>query len=237
LARRPCGGKTCKQENGARASPSINRLGKPKRKDITSSSELKEALEEQARENGPMQRKFRLFVVEDLSSNVIELLGAHYDVEPAFFRDQIVDYAWFNTRDRWMDPPRLSVVARQQRWLQLRFPTSRYFENQLRFKEGCEQFESFNVYRRLEDDINNTGVWDADKAIVGLSRTRATFWIAKEKSHVEGAIGSCAHNSIHQILTVVRYFISGSDSSSRISSMARLPQLGRYSQHERSGKT
>jgi hypothetical protein len=104
---------------------------------------LREALDEQALENGPRQRKFRLFVVEDLSSDVIELLGAHYDVEPAFFRDQIVDYAWYNTRDRWMDPPRLDVVARRQRWLQIRFPTSRYFENHLRFKEGCDQFESF----------------------------------------------------------------------------------------------
>jgi hypothetical protein len=167
---------------------------------------LREALEEQALENGPGQRKFRLLVVEDLSSDVIELLGAHYDVEPAFFRDQIVDYAWYNTRDRWMDPPRLDVAARRQRWLQIRFPSSRYFENQLRFKEGCDQFESFNVYRRLEDDINNTGVWDAEKAIVGLSRTRAAFWIAKEETHIEGAVGTCEGDFRFPVLTEVQVF-------------------------------
>lgn len=162
---------------------------KPQREDITSSPELRETLNKQKQESDLRKRNFRLFVVEDLSSDVIELLGAHYDVEPAFFRDQIVDYAWYNTRDRWMDPPRLNVVARRQRWLQIRFATSRYFQDQVRFKEGCDEYESFNVYRRIEDDINNTGVWDAEKAIVGLSRTRAAFWIGKADTHVEGAVG------------------------------------------------
>jgi len=166
---------------------------KPEREDITTSSELRTALDEQVKENGQGKRQFRLFVVEDLSRDVIEMLGAHYDVEPAFFRDQIVDYAWYNTRDRWMDPPRLNAVARKQRWLQIRFATSRYFQDQACFKKGCDQFESFNVYRRVEDDINNTGIWDAAKAIVGLSRTRAAFWMPKADSHVEGAIGMFAY--------------------------------------------
>lgn len=41
--------------------------------------------------------KTRLFVVEDLSRNVIELLGNHFKVDPSFFREHIVDYAWYNT--------------------------------------------------------------------------------------------------------------------------------------------
>jgi hypothetical protein len=169
---------------------------KPQRKDIISSPALREALNEQATEDGPGARKFRLFVVEDLSRDVIEMLGAHYDVEPAFFRDQIFDYAWYNTRDRWIDPPRLNIVARKQRWLQIRFATSRYFEDQAAFKKGCDQFESFNVYRRLEDDINNTGLWDATKSIVGLSRTRAAFWLMKEESNAEGAVGKSLDDGI-----------------------------------------
>jgi len=174
---------------------------KPKRKDITTSSQLKTTLDEQTKDDGQGKRQFRLFVVEDLSRDVIEMLGAHYDVEPAFFRDQIVDYAWYNTRDRWMDPPRLNVVARKQRWLQIRFATSRYFQDQISFKKGCDQFESFNVFRRVEDDINNTGIWDAAKAIVGLSRTRAAFWISKDESHVEGTIGMIAQKCQVLVLT------------------------------------
>ena len=180
---------------------------KPRRKDITTSSELKDTLDDQTKEKSPEKRQFRLFVVEDLSRDVIEMLGAHYDVEPAFFRDQIVDYAWYNTRDRWMDPPRLNVVARKQRWLQIRFATSRYFQDQASFKKGCDQFESFNVYRRVEDDINNTGIWDAAKAIVGLSRTRAAFWIPKAGSHVEGDICMFLYHIETLMLTWNRYSI------------------------------
>ncbi|PMD13338.1 hypothetical protein NA56DRAFT_683033 [Hyaloscypha hepaticicola] len=164
-------------------------LSKPIRQEITTSSKLREILHEQASENGPGKRKFRLFIIEDLSRDVIELLGAHYDVDPAFFRDQIFDYAWYNTRDRWIDPPRMHVVTKRQQWIQIRFATSRYFEDQVIFKSGCDQSESFNVYRRLEDDSNNTGTWDAEKAIVGLSRTRAAFWLGKAGSHVEGPVG------------------------------------------------
>lgn len=41
--------------------------------------------------------KTRLFVVEDLSRDVIEALGNHFKIDPSFFREHIVDYAWYNT--------------------------------------------------------------------------------------------------------------------------------------------
>lgn len=41
--------------------------------------------------------KTRLFVVEDLSRSVIEALGSHFKIDPSFFREHIVDYAWYNT--------------------------------------------------------------------------------------------------------------------------------------------
>lgn len=41
--------------------------------------------------------KTRLFVVEDLSRDVIEALGSHFKIDPSFFREHIVDYAWYNT--------------------------------------------------------------------------------------------------------------------------------------------
>lgn len=155
----------------------------------TKSSDLRDALEGEVTEKDDDERKFRLFVVEDLSRDVIELLGAHLDIEPGFFREQIFDYAWYNTRDRWVDPPRLSVVTKRQRWLQLRFPTARYFKTTASFKEGCKQAELFNVLRRPEDDLNNKALWDEQGAIVGVSRTRASFWLRTAKNPGESAIG------------------------------------------------
>lgn len=40
--------------------------------------------------------KLRLYVVEDLSRDVIESLGSHYDVDPSFFREHLVDNVWYN---------------------------------------------------------------------------------------------------------------------------------------------
>lgn len=38
--------------------------------------------------------QLRLFVVEDLSREVIEALGHHLKIDPSFFRDHIIDSQW-----------------------------------------------------------------------------------------------------------------------------------------------
>lgn len=133
--------------------------------------------------------KFRLYVVEDLSSDVIEVLGSGLDIEPSFFRAHIVDYAWYNVRDRWRDPPNLDIMARQQNWIQLRYVTARYFESREDFVVAVEEAEKFNILRRPDDDISNNSWWDAKDAIVGLTRSRATFWLKPEHKTGTPAIG------------------------------------------------
>lgn len=66
-----------------------------------------------------------------------------------------------------------------QRWVALRFVTARYFKTAESFLEGCNQAKPFNVYRKPDDDLNNKSVWDDGKAIVGLSRIKASLWIAE----------------------------------------------------------
>jgi hypothetical protein len=123
--------------------------------------------------------KLRLFVVEDLSREVIEHLGHHFDIEPAFFREHIVDYAWYNVRDPWRDPPNLDVVARDQHWAQIRFVRARYFESEVSFKTGFDQSKQFNVARRPDDDENNKAFWDKKGAKIGMTRTKASLWMKK----------------------------------------------------------
>lgn len=48
--------------------------------------------------------KFRLWVVEDLSREVIETLGHHYDIDPSFFREHILDYIWYNISQYSLSP-------------------------------------------------------------------------------------------------------------------------------------
>ncbi|KAF5714848.1 hypothetical protein FMUND_7229 [Fusarium mundagurra] len=140
--------------------------------------------------------KFSLFVVEDLSRDVIETLGSELAIDPRFFRAHITDYVWNNIRDRWREPSILQVDAKRQTWFQLRLIRSRYFENQSQLTEAKEQVNEFNVMRRLDADKNQI-FWDKDPdptiwerlagessqdqsrvdAKVGHMRSRATFWL------------------------------------------------------------
>jgi len=129
--------------------------------------------------------QFCLYVVEDLSGDVIEALGSKLGIEPSFFRAHIADYAWYNVRDRWRDPPNLDVIGRRQRWFQLRYVTARYFKSRGEFNTAKNEAANFNILRRPDDDLSNKSWWDEKDAIVGLTRSRATFWLKPE--HVAGA--------------------------------------------------
>ncbi|KAF4630012.1 hypothetical protein G7Y89_g8127 [Cudoniella acicularis] len=163
----------------------VTRLDFSKSGDVTPTecktpSELIAALNHDSGGEGKEEYSFRLFVVEDLSRDVIEALGSHLDIEPAFFREHIVDYAWFNIRDRGYNPPNLQAATKKQRWLQFRWVTARYFKTSISFMEGVQEAEQFNVLRRPDDDTNNKALWDDQGAIVGVIRTRASFWLSKE---------------------------------------------------------
>jgi hypothetical protein len=137
--------------------------------------ELKAGLDEK-----PHDVQFRLFVVEDLSREVIELLGAKFDIDPSFFRAHINDYAWYNVRDRFMDPPNLDIISERQDWFQVRWVRPRYFRTRTSFEMARVESNRFNVLRRPDEDYNNKGLLDEKEANVALTRTRASFWKSKD---------------------------------------------------------
>jgi hypothetical protein len=145
--------------------------------------ELKAGLDEK-----PRDVQFQLFVVEDLSRQVIELLGAKFDIDPSFFRAHINDYAWYNVRDRFMDPPNLDIISERQDWFQVRWVRPRYFRTRASFEMARVESNRFNVLRRPDEDYNNKGLLDEKEASVALTRTRASFWKSKE-----GDVGKQSH--------------------------------------------
>lgn len=64
-------------------------------KEFTTSPALNHHLTGLAKQDSS-EIKLRLYVVEDLSRDVIEALGGHYDVNPSFFREHIADNVWHN---------------------------------------------------------------------------------------------------------------------------------------------
>jgi hypothetical protein len=105
-----------------------------------------------------------------------------------------MDFAWYNIRDRWRDPPLLDIVRHRQNWMQLRYVTSRYFDtnkkdSQEDFHHAAKEAVGFNILRRVDDDLSNKSVWDKPRAIVGLTRSRATFWLQPKGTQQSTPVG------------------------------------------------
>ncbi|KAJ4394127.1 hypothetical protein N0V93_003344 [Gnomoniopsis smithogilvyi] len=157
-----------------------------------------EDLKSELRIGATEHASFRLYVVEDLSRNVIEALGSEFQISPEFFRAHIADYAWYNVRDRWREPQPLEVVRNQRNWFQIRYVTTRYFATKEKqaasvegggcFETALEEAKSFNIFRRPDDD-KSRGWWDSEDAVVALTRSRATFWYRPKDSVNGTAIG------------------------------------------------
>lgn len=141
----------------------------------------------------------RLFIVEDLSRDVIELLGSRFDVDPLFFREQIEDYVWHNLRDPWAMAPSLTSSTKQRSWFRLRNMRLRYHKTEESFEAGRQEANKWNVLRRPDNDNNHWTHKDEaqrdengrvmTKAAVSIMRTRTTIWIGKDRKCGNGTVG------------------------------------------------
>ena len=131
----------------------------------------------------------RLFVVEDLSRDVIEAFGARFDIDPLFFRGHLSDYIWYNSRDPWVELPDLDVMSRKRSYLHVRYAQTRYFRSEESLKRAQQQAGGFNVLRRVDRDGNWVPDVDIPKSDVGLIRSRASLWIRPNKPGETGVLG------------------------------------------------
>ncbi|CAJ2506353.1 Uu.00g004830.m01.CDS01 [Anthostomella pinea] len=158
-----------------------------KMKEIHSADRLRQSLRDGLSPGAAV--KFRLYVVHDLSRDVIEALGQELNIDADFFRSHIVDYAWYNVRDRWRDPPVPELVGRRRNWLQMRYVTARYFDSSAEFEDATKEAQGFNVLRRPDDDLSNRAWWDKNGAIVAITRCRATYWLPPNHAQAGSSIG------------------------------------------------
>lgn len=124
----------------------------------------------------------RLYIVEDLSRDVIEHLGSKLDIDPLFFREHINDFTWYNTRDPWVELPDLDIVSRDRPYFRLTYNQPRYFRTQESFNRAQKQAGMFNVLRRLDADDEHESQFDEKSAIVALVRSKASLWIRPAKT-------------------------------------------------------
>ncbi|KAI0896791.1 hypothetical protein F4806DRAFT_496094 [Annulohypoxylon nitens] len=130
----------------------------------------------------------RLYIVEDLSRDVIEHLGTKLDIDPLFFREHINDYTWYNARDPWVELPDLDVVSRSRPYFRLMYMQPRYFTSRDSFDKARRQAGRFNVLRRLDEDNEHESLFDDESATIALVRSKTSFWI-RPASDTQPAIG------------------------------------------------
>ena len=84
----------------------------PQKYDFISSSSLEQALNE----NNPSTSDpdARIYIVEDLSSKVVEMLGSKFNIDPHFFRSHVNDYMWNSVSGDAVERRDLDVVCRRR---------------------------------------------------------------------------------------------------------------------------
>lgn len=140
-------------------------------------------------ETSPKEPEGRLLIVQDLSSSMIERLGAAFDIEPGFFRSHIGDYTWLNTRDPQAELPALEVFSSKSSYFNVQYVQPRYFENQASLKRAKAQAESFNVLRRIDHDGRFRPWADMPGSDVGLTRCKASLWTRPNTSGDQNWLG------------------------------------------------
>lgn len=132
----------------------------------------------------------RLFVVEDLSRDVIEALGARFDVDPLFFRGHISDYIWHNTRDPWVELPDLDITSRKRPFSHVRYVHTRYFRDEESLRRAKWEAGGFNILRRVDKDDNWVPGVDIPNSDVGLVRSKTSLWIRPNKPGEKSVLGT-----------------------------------------------
>ncbi|KAK3632799.1 hypothetical protein LTR56_016122 [Elasticomyces elasticus] len=122
----------------------------------------------------------RLIIVEDLSRDLVELLGSTYDIDPIFFRTHIGDCLFHNNRDPWVELPDLDIIARKQSHLSLQYLRPRYFKTPGSYQRADRETGGFNVLRRLDSDRSHkrmeNELLELPGTSVSLMRARTSLW-------------------------------------------------------------
>ncbi|KAF2832315.1 hypothetical protein CC86DRAFT_340739 [Ophiobolus disseminans] len=160
----------------------------PKSQEIRSSAVLRDTLNSFSHEPH-MEPPMRLLIVEDLSREVIEILGSRFDIDPMCFREQVDDYVWHNVRDPWAQPPSLMSSMKHRNWFRVRNMRLRYHETRKDFEAAWLEANGWNVQRRPDNDENQWNYSDKDGAVVSIMRTRTSVWVGKDKQCGNGTVG------------------------------------------------
>ncbi|KKY17699.1 putative fungal specific transcription factor domain-containing protein [Phaeomoniella chlamydospora] len=129
----------------------------------------------------------KIIIVEDLSREVIEVLGSRFDIEPLFFCGQTADYKWYNTRDAWFEAPTLQIIKRARPFYQMEYVQAKYFPTLESKREAERELGKFNVLRRNESDGAQLSHFDDEKSDGGIIRSKLSVWVRPNRVSGNGS--------------------------------------------------
>ncbi|KAK0383166.1 hypothetical protein NLU13_9079 [Sarocladium strictum] len=137
-------------------------------------------------------RQNRLYIVEDLSSTTIELLGSRLSIDPTLFRDHLEDHTWFNIKDDWVEMPKLQSQLDTRQFVNLAYMRPIFFEDGGVSTLAKDQAGEWNVQRRLDFEgqvkSGKDAWWAESEHQVGLLRSKISVWSRVDDNGWTGVI-------------------------------------------------
>lgn len=117
----------------------------------------------------------RLYIVEDIAANYVEILGAHFSVDPSIFARQLRTATWESSSTA-SSAPRLPSTVAHETTFSLRYPEIIKFSNPS-IREPQYLFCYCNLYRKI-DIVRSEPFYDG----VGTINRRISFWSKKREN-------------------------------------------------------
>ena len=157
----------------------------PARREFVSKQSLLEALSETASASD-----VRIYVVEDLSRDVIEALGSQLRVDPHFFRYHVSDYMWNSLAGDAIERKYLDFVSRKSPYYTFQYLRPRYYRDTASFERATREAAYFNVLRELDSDRSRESMKDTrNGAVASLMRAKTSLWVSPDTAMNQGVVG------------------------------------------------
>lgn len=149
--------------------------------------------------NGPPAlNRSRLFIVEDISPDVVELLGSHLDVDPAFFVSHIWALNWYSSHPTPSTVPHRDSMRYEQSFVQFRYMEARTVLGENAEFEGVKRVSAWDSHTLRKITVAKL---DSTLQLMGWARRHITIWMNPvDKCHWTGKAhvmcsDQCRYNS------------------------------------------
>lgn len=165
---------------------SVEANEKPKTTFIGTIGELRELFDDPQFSHAPDHP--RLYIMEDLSRDMVEEFGSRYDVDPLLWRGHISDYMWYKTKDPWVELDELPHLVREKTFYNFRYIHPRYFEDKESHSRATIEAGKMNVLRSLDSDQYSERLPDSEERVF-LCRSKASLWIQPRRNGKNNTFG------------------------------------------------